>query len=182
MTVHAHNPFRELRTRQGISQYELARRAGLSKHAILRLEQGCYAKPLPSVLEYFESTYPTLSNYVLLEQYREFQYETRRSNALLLGDSIVDSLKSCPVGTHPLTYLRSNRDINPTQLAKMLCISQSTITYFEKSSIHQHSVPVQLINALHDADYTEHDTDSLKNHYAVYRKWLNASKELSLVV
>jgi transcriptional regulator with XRE-family HTH domain len=180
MSTSDHNPFRELRTRQGISQYELARRAGISKHAILRLEQGCYAEPLPSVLEYFLK-YFDIPQYKLLEQYREFQYNIRFSNALLLGDSLTERLLSCPVGLHPLTYLREGVGLNPTQLAKALCISQSTIVYFEKSSIHQKTVPNQLMGALHDAEYTMEDTDSLVLRYHEYRKWLTASKELTLV-
>lgn len=179
MTTAAHNPFRELRLRQGISQYELARRANISKHAVLRLEQGCYDKPLPSIIEYFAAYFPDISHYHITKEYEEFQYATRVSNAGLLGN--MRDLLTCPVGTHPLAWIRTNHGFNPTSLAKALCISQSTIVYFERNAVHQHTVPNQLLRALHDADYTEQDTDYLVEAYFRYRAWLNASKELTSV-
>jgi hypothetical protein len=66
--------------------------------------------------------------------------------------------------------LRESRGINLTELAKRLCISQSTVGYFEKSPIHQKTVPEQLITALWDADYTEQETGALKEAYADYRE------------
>lgn len=179
MTIAAHNPFRELRLRQGISQYDLANRIKISKHAVLRLEQGCYEKPLPSVVEYFTNHYPDISSFSLIRQYEEFQYETRRSNAGLLGD--LSTLKDCPVGDHPLTWIRTAHGYNPTSLAKALCISQSTVVYFERRAVHQHTVPNQLLRALHDADYSEQETDYLVEAYFRYRRWLNSNKELTLV-
>lgn len=180
-----HNPFRKLRIAEGISQYELSRRVGLSKHAILRLEQGCFAEPLPSVINYFTDTHtrsrkPVSKSY-LLETYRDFQYETRRSNAGLLGHNLLFTLPNCPVGIHPLTYLREGHGINPTALSKLLCISQSTVVYFEKRSLNQATVPTQLITALHDAEYTEEETNLLAKKYQGYRTWLRADKNLRLV-
>ena len=174
------NPFRRLRTRQGISQYELARRCGISKHAVLRLEQGTFANPLPSVVNYFTTSfpkdYPTPA--LLVSQYSDFQYEVRSSNSRLFGN-IIDELKTLPVGTHPLVYLRTNRGISSTGVAKQLCIAQNTVYYFENSPIHQHTVPEQLIHALWDADYTEAETDALKEAYAEFRSWVNDQKRVS---
>jgi len=179
MTTTARNPFRELRLKQGISQYDLAHRAHISKHAVLRLEQGCYEKPLPSIINYFIGFYPNLTNYGLTAAYEEFQYETRKSHAGLLGP--LTQLIDCPVGIHPLVWLRTNYGYNPTSLAKALCISQSTIVYFERKSVHQHSVPAQLLRALHDADYTTQETDYLVRAYDRYRRFLNDRKELTSV-
>jgi transcriptional regulator with XRE-family HTH domain len=181
MSAVLHNPFRELRTRQGISQYELARRVSISKHAVLRLEQGCYEKPLPSVIDYFLGHFPSITRFTLVADYEAFQYQTRASNAHLLGQSLKDELTGCPVGIHPLVFLRHNHGINPTELSKRLCISQSTVVYFEQRSVHQHTVPEQLTKALHDADYLEADTDALVEAYKDYRTWLTSSKGLTLV-
>lgn len=175
------NPFRTLRNRLGISQYELARRAGITKHAILRLEQGCYDTPLPSILEYFVSQDPHLSRVTLMDEYAEFQYQTRVNNHGLFGDHFSQVLEHCPVGTHPFTFLRTVHHLNPTQVAKLLCIQQSTVVYFERNAIRQHTVPKVLIKALHDADYSSMDTDALESAYNSYRTWLSASKELTLV-
>ena len=113
------NPFRNLRIKEGISQYELARRVGLSKHAILRLEQGCFAEPLPTIINYFTEAHGNFAKPVsrsyLLEEYRNFQYHVRRSNAGCLGYDLTLTLPVLPVGIHPLTYLREGHGINPTQ-------------------------------------------------------------------
>jgi DNA-binding XRE family transcriptional regulator len=179
------NPFRRLRTQEGISQYELGKRTGCSKHAILRLEQGCYAEPLPVIINYFVDTFSRTSKPVsrsyLLDAYKEFQYETRKSNAHCLGYNLLLTLPNCPVGIHPLVYLREGHGINPTALSKLLCISQSTIVYFEKRSLNQNTVPQQLVSALHDAEYTEEETDLLASKYQEYRNWLRADKNLRLV-
>lgn len=179
------NPFRKLRISEGISQYDLAKRTGLSKHAILRLEQGCFAEPLPTVIQYFTDGMGHLSRPVsktyLLEAYRDFQYAVRKSNAGCLGHNLMLILPTCPVGIHPLTYLREGHGINPTALSKLLCISQSTVVYFEKRSLNQATVPAQLISALHDAEYTEEETDLLISKYSDYRAWLRSEKKLTLV-
>lgn len=186
-----HNPFKMLREKQGISQYELARRLKISKHAILRNEQGCFDNPLPVVLNYYvENRFkgvPHLSRIDLVEAYHDFQYETRKSNALLFGDNLIYQLTPSkdggplPVGIHPLAYLRTVYGLNPTQVSKMLCITQSVVVYFEKKSLSQKSVPAQLVRALQDADYTEQDIDALSRAYQDYRQWLRADKGLKLV-
>lgn len=179
------NPFRKLRLQENLSQYDLAKRTGLSKHAILRLEQGCYAEPLPSVINYFTDSFtrsrPQVSRSYLLDAYSEFQYATRKSNAHCLGYNLLLTLPTTPVGIHPLVYLREGHGINPTALSKLLCISQSTIVYFEKRSLNQATVPAQLIVALHDAEYTEEETSLLADKYQEYRSWLRADKNLRLV-
>ena len=175
------NPFKALRLKQGISQYELARRLKISKHAVLRLEQGMYPNPLPTVVDYFVDVAKlNVSRPQLLEAYTEFQIRTREANARLLGD-IPDVLTGCAVGVHPLTFLRLSQGLNATELAKRLCIAQNVVHYFEKRSIHQQTVPDQLIEALHDADYSEQETDALVNAYAKYRDWLRATKTLKVV-
>lgn len=174
------NPFRHLRELQGISQYELGRRLGISKHAILRLEQGMYANPLPAVINYFTQSFPSLTPPQLINDYNEFQIETRQRNARLLGD-ILDELPNRPVGMHPLTYLRTSRNLNLTEFAKLLCLAQNTIYYFENRSINQKIVPEHLIHALHDADYTEQETDAFEEAYAKFRQELLSRQNLHLI-
>lgn len=182
MTVHqvspSSNPFRRLRAKEGISQYELAARAGVSKHAILRLEQGMYDKPLPTVLDYFLENF-RVSEKDLLSDYSDFQIAVREENARLLGD--IANLIDLPVGTHPLTFLREHAQLNLTELAKKLCISQTVVFNFENRAVTQHSVPSQLIHALHDADYTQEETDLLVNSYMEYRNHLIKTQGVKLV-
>lgn len=176
------NPFKDIRQRANLSQYELARRAGVTKHAILRLEQGMFNDPLPTLVGYYTSTF-NVSRTSLVQQYAAFQIATRENNARLLGDFPINDpdTPSLPVGVHPLTYLRERAGFNPTSLAKALCLSQSTIGYFEKRPINQHSVPEQLIHALHDADYSSQETDWLEEAYQKYRDELVKSQDLRSV-
>lgn len=184
MTVRQSNPFRKIRTEQGLSQYELAKRAGVSKHAVLRLEQGMYDKPLPSVVSYCLRTTEVVHTQ-LLEDYVSFQVAVREDNSRLLGN-ILERLEDwsdthAPVGKHPLTYLREREHLNTTQLAKCLCVSQTIISNFEKHPVQQHSVPAQLTIALQDADYTEEETDGLTKAYNTYRDSIIEGHELKLL-
>ena len=180
MTVRIINPFRRLRLREGLSQQELAKRAGLSKHAVLRSEQGMYDKPLPNLVAYFTENF-NVSAHQITTEYSEFQIATREKNTRLLGD-ISDLLDSKPTHSHPLTYLRRIQGLNLTELAKQLCISQSVVDTFEKKPVNQHTVPTQLVVALQDADYTEDETNKLCLSYEHFRESLIKTQNVRLVV
>jgi DNA-binding XRE family transcriptional regulator len=179
MTVREDNPFRKFRTELGISQTEFAKRAGVSKHAILRLEQGMYDKPLPSVVEYVTSQ-SDLTNYSLLKDYEYFQQATRQDNELIFG-AMALRLMNCPVGTHPLTYLRDLQGLNQTELAKRLCISQTVINNFESKPATQHTVPLQLLHALRDNGYKHSALVALEEWYEAYRNRLVKNNAVKLV-
>lgn len=179
MTVRIINPFRRLRLAEGLSQTDLAKRAGLSKHAVLRSEQGMYDKPLPSLVSYFTENH-NVSHASINSEYAEFQIAKREANSRLLGD-ITHLLDSKPSHAHPLTYLRRIQGMNLTELAKRLCISQSVLDTFEKKPVNQHTVPTQLIVALQDADYSEDETNKLCLSYEHFRESLVKSQNVRLV-
>lgn len=162
------NPFKDLRLRVGISQYELARRIKITKHAILRLEQGMYESPLPTVVTYWLDTIPGLSRSQLLNQYEQFQIATREKNGRFLGDFDFTNLHT---SQHPLTWLRERcrPALNVTQVAKALCISQPIVYYFERKAINQKTIPEQVVNALLDCGYSSDELTSFENAYAIYR-------------
>lgn len=126
-----------------------------------------YEDPLPTVVTYWVANTNT-DREQLFNEYADFQIQTRLTNARLFGDL---SLSGNPLNEHPITYLRTRASLNLTEVAKRLCLSQSTLFYFERNPIVQQIVPVQLIHALHDADYTEDETTSLENAYAIYRSY-----------
>lgn len=184
--MHAPNPFKQIRQDAKLSQYRLAARAGVSKHAVLRLEQGMFADPLPKLLNFFVDEF-NVSRGSLLHNYRNFQTHTRQSSGLLLGpieeylDDWINSDDPKIYSLHPLVYLRSRArpPLNPTQLAKSLCISQTVVTYFEKRPSNQKTVPAQLVEALYEAGYSNEDVMSLVNVYAVYRQMYINRQEVS---
>lgn len=45
------NTIQQARKEAGLSQAELANQAGVSRHSVLRLEQLCYPKPLPNIVD-----------------------------------------------------------------------------------------------------------------------------------
>jgi len=168
--MEAVNPFKDLRNQAGLSQYEVAKRANVSKHAVLRLEQGMYPDPLPTLVSYFVHNFD-ISKVALLQQYEAFQVKTRADSGRLLGN--IESLHAqgwTPAVGHPLVWLRTTRNLNPTELAKRLCISQTVVVYFEQRSISQRSVPEQLRGALKDAGYRDHELDALAAAYRSYRE------------
>lgn len=168
------NPFRSIRIQAQLTQALLAKKAGVSKHAVLRLEQGMFPDPLPKLLNYYVDTF-NVSRLSLIKEYSQFQIRQRERAGKLLGEDLQSALflwaNSAAYGMHPLTYLRlSCRPVlNPTELAKRLCISQTVVTYFEKNPVSQKTVPVQLLQALQQAGYEDQDIYALEQAYATFR-------------
>lgn len=177
------NPFRNIRINAQLTQALLAKRAGVSKHAVLRLEQGMFPDPLPKLLNYYVDTF-NVSRTSLLREYAKFQIRQRERAGLLLGDiehKLFEWANGVDDGqTHPLVYLRlSCRPVlNPTELAKRLCISQTVVTYFEKNAISQKTVPYQLLLALSQAGYGDDDLLALESAYATYRVMVIDSRQV----
>lgn len=168
MRVREDNPFRKFRNELGLSQTAFGKNAGVSKHAILRLEQGMYDKPLPSVVEYVTSI-SDLTHYQLSEQYAHYQRAVRNEEPMIFG-SMNLRLQSCPRKVHPLTYLRELQNLNQTELCKRLCISQTVINNFELKWQTQHTVPKQLLDALRDNGYGSIDLTALEDWYEAFRR------------
>lgn len=157
------NVFKELREAQSLSHQSLAMKCYVSKLALIRLEQGCFSDPLPSVIDYYVGRGE--SELRLRDAYIEFQQETRRRHYLLFGSDLTFDL-SLPL--HPLRQLR--RGINPTDLSKRLCLPQATIEHFEKKWKTQQSVPKQLASALSELGYRQHDIEGFKRNYKAWRE------------
>jgi len=171
------NPFKEIRNQLGYSQVKMANKVGISKHAILRCEQGMYTEPLPSYLNWVVN-HTTVTRHELLAQYEAFQVQVRESHQLLLGS--FDLSPDPPVGTHPLVWLRQRFKFNPTSLSKALCLNQTVINYFEQNPINQRTVPEQLLTALKDAGYPNYDLALFEKWYRDYREFKLSQQNLSV--
>lgn len=185
------NPFKLIRIHAGLSQQNLANKVGISKHAVLRSEQGMYVEPLPSLLNYMCNNFP-VGRLTLIQQYERFQVYTRETSGRLLGDmeSELDTwhtyLHSSPTALspyqlHPLVWLRTIRGYNPTSLAKAICVNQTVVNYFEKNSINQRTIPEQLTHALKDCGYEDDELASLADAYSVYREFLLANQSFRVI-
>ncbi len=164
------NPFRALRLENDESLAHLALKIPISKQALIRLEQGTYSDPLPSVLNYYSKNYH-LSEHELSIRYANFQ-KVQRSNheryfqdvrSLLAVEVTVDNLPQ----SHPFRLLRGTRSC--TEVAKHLCIPQATLTYFERNVVQQKSVPKVLTSVMREIGHYSSEVQALIEAYDNYR-------------
>lgn len=177
----ASNPFKSIREQSGFTQQEIASRVGITKHAVLRNEQGMAVEPLPVLLNYFSTNF-TVTVYELRKQYERFQITQRVNTGKLLGGDPslalhrwkqLAILNRRSIGlNHPLVFLRESNDLNPTSLSRELCLNQSVINYFENNPVHQKTVPEQLLVALKQAGYSDDELTELRDAYQLYREWV----------
>ena len=165
------NPFHSLRVRANLTQSAFAMECDVSKQALIRLEQGTFNGPLPRVVDYRVS-YLGYNELQLVEEYEEFQALMRKRHTRYFGN-ITDLLvrhqnSSSPIYTmHPMRILRGR--INPTEVAKALCIPQATLVYFERRVVQQKSVPKLLVQVLDSIGYRRKEIETFELAYATYR-------------
>lgn len=173
------NPFKQIRLQLNLTQEQLASRCGITKHAVLRNEQGMAVEPLPVLLHYFSENFP-INTYELRTAYEKFQMHQRSENSLPFGiPSNLQSelehwlhfqLASPQSISHPFRYLLTLHDYNPTSFSRDLCLNQSVINYFLNNPIHQKTIPEQLLVALKHSGYNDTVLTYLSHCYDKYRE------------
>src|SRR6478735_4329964 len=114
------NVFKDLREETGLSHVELSRKIHISKQALIRLEQGMFTEPLPTVLEYYVK-YHGVSELRMRDAYEGFQHANRRKHFRYFGiDLNGDPSFSDLDNLHPFRQLRLRIGVNPTEVAKAL--------------------------------------------------------------
>lgn len=169
------NNFKSLRMDRGLSLQQLASALGISKNALVRLENGTYANPLDAALNYWVkrgASYPAL-----IEGYSDFQYYTRQRAHLYFGPSLrVYTRRSLP---HPLRQLRQYRTspvdnailpVGIEQVSRDLCLPVDTLRHFEKKFRRQQSVPKSLKAVLNQIGYTQAQVQTFERDYHIWRK------------
>lgn len=171
-TTQPPNPFKEAResiidpvTKRSISHHQLARKMGVTKLSLIRLEQGMFTEPLPTVLKYLINH--GFNELALTDGYYNFQHHMRVANAYYFGPHLEFDITSV---IHPMGQLRHNRGVNPTECAKALCLPQSTLVYFETKYRRQQSVPKCVINVLPVLGYSD---DQISSFLKDYKDWRN---------
>lgn len=165
------NVFTRLRLSAGpngtaLSHDALARQCLVTKQALIRLEQGTFTTPLPNVVDFYVARGE--SELRMRDAYEEFQDKMRERHYKILGEDLHVDLDS---DTHVLRQLRLRCDpiINPTELAKALCIPQATVEHFEKKWKTQKSVPKVLVEVLQQIGYTWKEVEEFRVAYTVWR-------------
>lgn len=159
---------KQLRESTGKSIQATADEMGITKQALIRLEQGTFEHVLPAAMEWYV-TKLGVSELEVSDSYEFYQTKTRERNHRVLGDTL-----GTPLGLdeHPLRYLRAREDINPTELAKALCIPQATLTYFERKPRLQKSVPKSFVAALSQNGYKNFEIQEFVQDYLLFRKYV----------
>jgi transcriptional regulator with XRE-family HTH domain len=177
------NPFKYMRavalhSKETPTLESLCNAMGISKQALIRTEQGTYVEPPQAIIEYYAEEEG--ADYVTLGRlYKEFQRDVRKRHYRIFGD--LNERDFFSEGLHPFTVLRRNwtdpisgvpyaGEMNVTECAKLLCVPQGTLSYFQNKLTHQASVPDVLISALKDNGYTGDELDTLVYEYYAYRE------------
>lgn len=180
------NPFKEAReciidsdTGRSISHAVLAKRIGVTKLSLIRLEQGTFNDPLPTVLNYFCNN--GFNYLALTDGYINFQYQMRAANAYYFG---LDLECDPSVELHPFAQLRMKalNQPNHMKVAKDLCLPQSSIHLFETKPRSQKSVPKTIINVLPVLGYSDQQISDFLACYKDWRARMLGKNVLNLVV
>lgn len=183
------NVFKELRTQHGWTHNELCQKIYISKQALIRLEQGTYTNPLPSVLTWWAehtcraSNCPSnqsdlfpgqpLGELFIRDAYSDFQQNQRSRYDHVFGTSLVfndaEYARIHEQRYHPFRVLRERCYFSLTEVARSLCLPQATLEHFEKKYRTQQSVPKELRNALRDIGYPTDDRNYFADQYMQFR-------------
>lgn len=146
MPIIQDHPLRLLRLRAGISQGEVARRAGVSRSVVAQLEEGRIRKPnekIVAVLSTYTQTpvHKIIEDVLLWHDSKSAPLSQRAKNALALPAVIVEQYQS---------YEQWRNDIaeNVTQLSSMLRVSRNTLTAYEDGTTR--AMPKPMVNALYN--------------------------------
>lgn len=160
------NIFTELRNKLGLSHQQLATRLRLSKQALIRLEQGTFNQPLPTVVDYYVKSHG-YNELELTDAYEGYRQSMRKRHRILFGYQLQVITE---VSEHPFRQLRFKANLNPSEVAKSLCIPQATIQHFERKWKQQKTVPKDLQQAMHDIGYTHNQIAAFCNDYHYWRE------------
>lgn len=178
------NVFRVLRERSGLTLQGYADACEVSKQTIIRQEQGVFTDPVDRVVDYvlanrtrfnYDGSYPDLVN-----SYYDYQKAMRARHKYLFGLQLViasESGRSGYNGTHPFARLLQQWStpegshigrLNVTEVAKLLCVSQSVLDHWLNKPHRQQSIPIKFQEALRDNGYSRAQIEELNQMYKVY--------------
>lgn len=185
------NPYAQARHLLDLTLVEAASATGVSKQALIRLEQGVPDKPIGPVTSYYVGSLYRHEGYDYLDfinGYEQYQVSQRQRNYKLFGDRI-------PLGTsfrydvHTLTQLLAmwcfpvgnavGGSLNPTECAKLLCINQSILDHWVNKPHRQQSVPTAFMEALRTNGYRQVDLQQVIDAYEIHRAYLTGGEVLA---
>jgi transcriptional regulator with XRE-family HTH domain len=166
------NPIKLQRMSLGLSQRELAEKAGVSRTLITGTEAGLYANPSPKIL--------TALNMNSTESYRAydaFQVHHRRTSGkhfLEYGPLMWEFKESRVTGgvayyqRHTLDLLLDGRSVD--SFKKALCVPNAPVYQWHKKPKRVLTIPESVQQAMHDAGMEEDFVEACVGHYERFRK------------
>jgi transcriptional regulator with XRE-family HTH domain len=139
-TVHT---WASYRVNSGYTQQGIADKIGVSRHMIMRLEQGLFAEPPRRFLDLLGFYYdvPTSD---LIKSYHALVKHKRETYSVEYR-SFSDVLKGYIGFTNPLVYYREVQNLSRIGFCKRMCLHPDPIRDYEINM--QRGIPLQLINA-----------------------------------
>lgn len=165
------NPFTRLRNSLELSHEELARQMYTSKQSLIRLEQGCYDKPLPVAVDWWVN-YGAVTELQITDAYEEFQQLTRTRHHQYFGPELQIDYTSV-IADHPLRQLCNSHPyfpVNVTEVAKSLCLPQATLQHWQKKWRTQQSVPRTFQSVLMEIGYSKYQVKDFNEAYYNWRQ------------
>lgn len=159
------NVFKQLRQSLDLSHEQLGLRMLLTKQALIRLEQGTFATPLPTALDWWVSNHG-YSHLQLTDAYEGYQEAQRLRHHRLFSDLNASSAKGAK---HPLRQLRDASDLTTSELSKSLCLPQATLNHFERKWRTQKTVPKCFTSVLRQTGYTNNEVFAFCRAYEIWR-------------
>jgi DNA-binding XRE family transcriptional regulator len=164
------NPIKLQRMSLGLSQRELAEKAGVSRTLVTGTEAGLYANPSPKIL--------TALNMNSTESYRAydaFQVHHRRTEGmeyLLRTKGLEWMIKSgggvASYNRHTLDVLLDGRSVD--SFKKALCVPNAPVYQWHKKPKRVLTIPESVQQAMHDAGMEEDFVEACVGHYERFRK------------
>jgi hypothetical protein len=159
------NPFKELREAKGWDITTLSEQSLIDRKALSRAEDGMYANPLPSLVDFWVKNGP-MTYTEILANYEDFQTTQRKTHTWYFGRNLHFQITNAE---HPLRQLRRRRAVELTQFCRDLCLPLDTIQFFEKKWRTYQSVPKSLQEVLNINGYTRHEITVFCNDYRTWR-------------
>ncbi len=148
-----------------------------SRQALIRLEQGCFESPLPVAVDFWVKNADRYDLGIVTEgrlmgDYETYQDAIRQRHRHFFGELLeVHTELNNP---HPLRQLRNRSyggmGCSVTEVAKALCINQSTLQHWEKKWRTQKSVPRAFLEVLVALGYTAFAVRNFQVDYVTWRE------------
>lgn len=171
------NPFRKLRLGHDYKLSEFCKTVHVMRSAMIRLEHGTYANPLPSVTEWWvyshgeciKCAHLELTELKLANAYEDFQLNQRQQHLMYFGRTRhLHDIYDLNSDVHPFRQIRGDKGV--TQVSRDLCLPLDTLQFFEKRWVRQQSVPKLLCTVLNYIGYSNLEINQFKADYKAWRQ------------